>query len=132
VEEIKGFMEERGLQHQAGILKGSRFEEPMKNKCYFDLAEKIRFAKMQRESLRDTGAYNRHIAKSLSEMKQTLVIIFELGIQPEEILPILQQYQEYTGSVQTEQAWADYDALKVYPVFQQFERDHPAERYRSD
>ncbi|QSX09075.1 hypothetical protein J0B03_03125 [Alkalibacter rhizosphaerae] len=132
LDEIKEFMERNGLEDQAGVLKGTSYEEGLKNRCYFDLAEKIRFAKMQRESLRDTGAYNRHIAKSLREMNRALVILFELGVGRDEVEPVLKQYLEFTGSVQTKEAWEDYDALKVYPMFLEFDRANDAGRYRED
>lgn len=130
LEEVKTYMEEQGLQEQANVLKGTSFEEPMKNRCYFELVEKIRFAKMQRESLRDTGAYNRHIAKSIHEMKNELMMLFELGVEKEEIQSVLEKYLEFTGSVGTEQAWEDYDALKAYPLFAEFDSAHDSSRYR--
>lgn len=132
IEEIRNQMECKEWYNEANALVGTTMEEPMKNRCYFELAEKIRFAKLQRESLRDTGAYNRHVAKSLHEMKNALEILFQLGVEREEILPVLKQYLELTGSVNTEQGWSDYDALKVYPLFAEFDAGHPSSRYRSD
>lgn len=132
IEDVKTFISEKELQDQAAVLKGTQFEEGIKNKSYFELAEKIRFAKLQRESLRDTGAYNRHIAKSLHEMKNELMILFELGIEKEEIEAVLEKYLEFTGSVGTKQAWEDYDALKAYPIFSQFDASRNAGRYRED
>lgn len=130
MEDVKIFITEKEIHDQAALLKGTLFEEGIKNKSYFELAEKIRFAKLQRESLRDTGAYNRHIAKSLHEMKNELTILFELGIEREEIEAVLDKFLEYTGSVGTKEAWDDYDALKVYPLFSQFDASRNADRYR--
>lgn len=132
IEEIRDQLERHQWYDQAHVLVGTPYEELMKNRCYFELAEKIRFAKLQRKSLRDTGAYNRHIAKSLHEMKNALEILFQLGVEREEVLPVLKQFLEFTGSVNTSEGWSDYDDLKSYPVFAAFDATHEAHRYRSD
>lgn len=92
----------------------------LKNKYLFDLIEKIRFAKMQRESLRDTTSYNRHIEKSISDMRNDLTVLFELGCSLEETEPVLEKYLEYNINVNTARNWLKLDGLSKYVPFRTF------------
>lgn len=94
--------------------------ELVKNIVIFELAEKMRFAKLQRESLRDTSTYNRHIAKSLTEMNHALTILLELGVDYEEISPSLEMYYQFNRHVNTPEHWEEFYYLKKYPLFIKF------------
>lgn len=92
----------------------------LKNKYLFDLIEKIRFAKMQRESLRDTTSYNRHIEKSISDMRNDLTVLFELRCTYEETAAVLEKYLEYNINVNTARNWLKLDGLSKYEPFRKF------------
>lgn len=118
---IRKFIDETSCFSFAGIFsRDPELSEGLKNLYFFDLVEKVRFSKMQQESLRDTSTYNRHIEKSLTEMKNALAVLFELGSEYTEVQSVLEKYFEFTRHVNTSKAWLEFDSLKKYPVFQKF------------
>lgn len=103
----------------------------LKNSYIYRIIEQIRFAKMQRESLRDTTAYNRHIEKILTEVKDALRVLFELGTSYEELEAILEKYYEFNRHVNISSSWIEFFSLKGYETFNRFikkknidEKDH--------
>lgn len=92
----------------------------LKNFYIFRIIEKIRFAKLQRESLRDTSAYNRHIEKVLTEVKDALRVLFELDTSYDELEAILEKYYEFNRHVNIPSSWIEFFSLKGYDTFNQF------------
>lgn len=92
----------------------------LKNRYLFDLIEKVRFAKMQRESLRDTASYNRHIEKAISDMRNDLTVLFELQCTLEETESVLEKYLEYNINVNTSRNWLKLNGLAKYEPFRSF------------
>lgn len=115
---IEQFFKQADAHDCAGVFaQDSALSEELKNKYIFELSEKIRYAKMQQESLRDTTSFNRHIEKVIGEMKDDFVVLYELSAAPEEIAPALEKFLEYTISVNTQSAWADFHELSRYAPF---------------
>lgn len=118
---IHRFIEETGSYQIAAIFKNDiELAGALKNLYMFDLIEKIRFSKMQKESLRDTSTYNRHIEKALTEMRNDLCALFELGADYGETLPVIEKYYEFNRYVNTTKGWNEFYSLKDYPQFQQY------------
>ena len=115
---IEQFFKQADAYACAGVfLNDSALTEALKNKYMFELLEKIRFAKMQQESLRDTASYNRHIEKVIGEMKDDFVVLYELKSEPDELSAALEKYLTYTISINTISAWSDFHALSHYAPF---------------
>ncbi len=118
---IHRFIEETGNYQIAGIFKNDiELAGELKNLYMFDLIEKIRFSKMHKESLRDTSTYNRHIKKALTEMRNDLGALFELGADYAETLPVIEKYYEFNRYVNTIRGWNEFYSLKDYPQFQKY------------
>ncbi len=115
---IEQFFKQADAHACAGVfLNDSALTEALKNKYMFELLEKIRFATMQQESLRDTASYNRHIEKVIGEMKDDFVVLYELESEPDELSAALEKYLTYTISINTISAWSDFHALSHYAPF---------------
>ena len=115
---IEQFFKQADAHACAGVfLNDSALTEALKNKYMFELLEKIRFAKMQKESLRDTASYNRHIEKVIGEMKDDFIVLYELDSEPEELSSALEKYLDYTLSINTISAWTDFHELSHYTSF---------------
>lgn len=117
IKAVVQLMKDTQLYKLAGIFSNNNdVSERLKNVFLADLVEKIRFSKLQKESLRDTSTYNRHIAKSLTDMKNDIIVLLELKITQEEILPAIEKYYEFNTFVNTEQCWNEAEELKKYKV----------------
>ena len=115
---IEQFFKQADAHACAGVfLNDDALTEALKNKYIFELSEKIRFAIMQKESLRDTASYNRHIEKVIGEMKDDFIVLYELDSDPEELSSALEKYLDYTLSINTISAWTDFYELSHYPLF---------------
>ncbi len=102
------------------IPKDTDLMNSLKNFYIFRIIEKIRFAKMQRESLRDTAAYNRHIEKVLTEIRDALRVLFELNTSYDELEAILEKYYEFNRHVNIAKSWIEFFSLKDYDTFNHF------------
>ncbi|MFZ7120848.1 MAG: hypothetical protein ACOWWH_07865 [Eubacteriaceae bacterium] len=118
---IKEFINDTASYKNAGIFaKEAEISDMLKNMYMFDLVEKIRFSKLQKESLRDTSSYNRHIEKSLTNMKNSLIVLFELEADYKEVFAALEKYYEFNRHVNTEKCWSEFNSLKSYSSFNKF------------
>lgn len=118
---IKEFINDTASYKNAGIFaKETEMSDMLKNMYMFDLVEKIRFSKLQRESLRDTSSYNRHIEKSLTDMKNALIVLFELEADYKELFTALEKYYEFNRHVNTEKCWSEFNSLESYSSFNKF------------
>lgn len=118
---IKKYIDKTSSYKAIAIFeKDDNTKANLKNLYAFDLIEKIRFAKLQKESLRDTSTYNRHIAKSLTEMRNYLIAFFELDCLYEEVEAILEKYMEFNMYVNTSKNWIEFYTLKEYEHFMTF------------
>ncbi len=118
---VARFFAEAKANEIAGVFyHDEQLAGELKNRYMFDLIEMIRFAKMQRESLRDTASYNRHIEKALGDMKNNLVVLLQLKSTQEELLPVLAKYYEFTKNVNTAKVWVKFHSLYRYDTFELF------------
>lgn len=92
----------------------------LKNLYIFRIIEKVRFAKMQRDSLSDPAAYKRHTTKALTVIKDALRVLFELNADYDELEAILEKYYELNCQVNTTNCWTEFFALKGHGTFDQF------------
>jgi len=84
------------------------------------MANFIVFSTAQRKNLKDTASYNRHIDKALPEMRDSLMILFELGAKEGEYLTSLEKYFEFTYYVNTRDSWSLFNSLYVYEDFAKY------------
>ena len=84
------------------------------------MANFIVFSTAQRKNLKDTASYNRHIDKALPEMRDSLMILFELGANEGEYLNSLDKYFEFTYYVNTPDSWALFNSLYAYESFNKY------------
>lgn len=92
----------------------------LKNLYISRIIEKVRFAKMQKDSLADTAAYKRHTTKTLKIINDALRVLFELDAGYDELEAILEKYCELTRQVNTANCWMEFFSLKEYDIFNQF------------
>lgn len=95
-------------------------KEELKNKYFFDATEKIRYANMQEKSLRNTEVYHRHVKKVMTDLRDDIANLFELGVDMIELDPILDKYVEYVKSVNSDEVWAEYRSLEKYDAFKEY------------
>ncbi len=91
-------------------------ESVINNYCSV-MANFIVFSTAQRKNLKDTASYNRHIDKALPEMRDSLMILFELGANEGEYLTSLDKYFEFTYYVNTPDSWNLFNSLYAYESF---------------
>ncbi len=102
----------------AGIFgdNGTVREGIINNYCSV-MANFIVFSTAQRKNLKDTASYNRHIDKALPEMRDSLMILFELRAEEGEYITSLDKYFEFTYYVNTPDSWNLFNSLYVYESF---------------
>lgn len=101
-------------------MSDNRDNEVLKNKYFFDATEKIRFANLQEKNLRNTAVYLTHIKKIMTDLRDDIANLYELGIEKTEIEPILDKYVEYVKEVNTDEVWAEYKSLEKYEGFKEY------------
>ncbi|MBF7096481.1 hypothetical protein IWB18_04945 [Alkalibacter sp. M17DMB] len=129
--EIKKLIDDDNLHKDVGFLAETEMGGQLINLYFFDIVEKIRFSKLQKESLRDTSTYNRHIAKALTEIRNALAVLFELKTSDNELKDILEKYLEFNIHVNTDNCWKEFDSLRGYNVFDSFVRNKDIEKFRN-
>lgn len=118
---IKQFIHKTSAYSTMGIfIKDEMLSDELKNLYMFDIVEKIYFSKLQKESLRDTSTYNRHIAKTLTEIRDSVIVLFELQSTNEELISVLEKYYEFNRYVNTPKCWIEFYTLTTYVPFQEF------------
>jgi len=118
---IKQFTDKTLSYNNIGVFaKDGNLSDSLKNLYMYTIIEKIRYAKLQKDSLRDTSSYNRHIAKALTNMRDSLIVLFELGSQYDEVLGVLEKYYEFNRYVNTTKCWTEFYSLMIYLSFSRF------------
>ena len=92
----------------------------LKNLYIFRIIEKVRVAKMQRDSLSNPAAYKRHTTKALTAIKNALRVLFELNEGYDELEAILEKYYELNCQVNTTNCWTEFFSLRGHGSFDQF------------
>ena len=91
-----------------------------KNKYFFDAIEKIRYSAMQQRTLQNQEVYLRHVKKVMTELKDDVKNLLELGSSIGELTPILEKYIEYVRAVNTDEVWEEYRELEEFEVFREY------------
>lgn len=97
------------------------------NRLNAQMAEAVVFATMQRRNLKDNAAYNRHLEKSLDDIRRHCALLISLGATYEELVFIFEKYLEFVQSVNTSWAWNDFYALRQFYLFEDFTDEHKNE-----
>ena len=101
--EIKSLLlQQMDLDKVKIFLNRELLTELLKNSLSSDLIEAVRFAEMQKVSLRSREKFNIHIVKTVDEIGFNLDAMRTLGASEMEVQFIADKYKEYKDSIENE------------------------------